>query len=64
MPHCGIQHDLVRDKWITIAVTSDPAADAQKWRNAQALAETRFYLLFQAGINIGNFTEKSIAIIG
>ena len=58
-----IQHHIVGDERVAVAVAADPAADAQQRRNADVLAEARLQLFFQIDVNLRDFVEEGVAVI-
>ena len=58
-----VLHHVVCDERVAVAVAADPAAHAQQRGNADVLAEARFHLLFQVGVDLRDFAEKGVAVI-
>ena len=58
-----VQHHVVGDERVAVAVAADPAADAQQRRNRDVLVEARFKLLFQIGVYLRDFSQEGVAVI-
>ena len=55
-------HDIVRHERIAVAVAAYPAAYFQQGRDLDVLVKARFKLVFQIGVNSGDFLQKGVAV--
>ncbi len=57
-----IQHHIVGDERVAVAVAADPAADAEQRRYADIPVEPCLKLLLQIRVDPGDLSEKGVAV--